>query len=156
MVTLIRTRTAMPWDRPSAGDWADVLATFPLFTGVRKRQLRKLVHEASFAEFAPGERVLESEVNTDALYIILGGAAKELERPAARALRTGDYFGELAVLDAAARSATVIATTYLQVMKVPRQTLVRLAKQHAPVSMTMLRNLSTQLRRLETRVAHAG
>ena len=37
-------------DRSSDADWAEVLATFPLFAGVGKRRLRKLVRNATFAE----------------------------------------------------------------------------------------------------------
>jgi hypothetical protein len=42
------------WDRPRPGDWAKVLATFPLFSGVSRRHLRKLVEKARFVEFANG------------------------------------------------------------------------------------------------------
>ena len=41
-------------DRASDAEWAEVLATFPLFAGVGRRQLRKLVRDASFAELARG------------------------------------------------------------------------------------------------------
>jgi CRP/FNR family transcriptional regulator, cyclic AMP receptor protein len=156
MINLIRARGSMPSDRPSAGDWADVLATFPLFSGVRKRQLRKLARQATFAEFAPGERVVENGDSAGSIYMVLGGEAKALQKPAARALRTGDYFGELALLDAAPRSAAVIATKQLHVMRLPSQPVAQLAQRHAAVSVTMLKNLSTQLRRLEAEVASAG
>jgi CRP-like cAMP-binding protein len=156
LLALVRTQAALTWDRPTAGDWADVLATFPLFSGVRKRQLRKLVREATFAEFAAGDRVVANGDNARSLYIILGGAAKALQKPAPRALKTGDYFGEWAVIDAAPRSATVIATKQLHVMRLPPQSVAQLAQRHAALSLTMLRNLSTQLRRLQTQVASSG
>src|SRR5262245_6500984 len=93
------------WDRPSTGDWAKVLATFPLFSGLSMRQLRKLVGNATVAEFAPGDPVISSGDTADSLYVILGGAAKVLRKPTARELNTGDYFGELALIDGAPRSA---------------------------------------------------
>ena len=144
------------WNRPSNGDWANVLAGFPLFAGVGERRLHKLVRSAAFAEFAAGERVLTKGENSDSLYVILGGAAKALDKTALRTLRTGDYFGELALIDGAARSATVIATEELQVMRLPRRSILRLARQQPAISLTMLKNLSRQLRRLEMDVARSA
>ncbi len=79
----------------SAG--ADVLATFPLFAAVGKRQLRKLVRSATFAELARGQSVFSWGAGTESLYVVLGGEARML-RPTPRSIRTGDYFGELGVL----------------------------------------------------------
>ena len=64
------------WDRPTAGEWTDVLATFPLFTGVSKRRLRKIARNGTLAEFAPGETIIFAGDADDMLYIILSGRAK--------------------------------------------------------------------------------
>ena len=142
-------------DRPSVGGWVKVLATFPLFSGVGRRQLRRLARQATFAEFAPGDIVVSNPEGADSLYVILGGSAKVLGKPAARALRTGDYFGELALLEDAPRSATVVASEELHVLRLPRQTFIRLAREEPAVSLAMLRNLSMQFRRLEAQIALA-
>ena len=141
------------WNQPSTDDWARVLATFPLFSGISKRRLRKLVRDAKFAEFAPGDTVFATEDTADSLYVILSGTAKVRGKVAARTLRTGDYFGELGVLDSAPRSATVVATHELHVMRLPRQSFLRLAQNDPAISLTMLRNLGVQFRRLETQAA---
>ena len=138
---------------PSTNDWTQVLTTFPVFSGVSKRQLRKLVRTASFAELARGETVIAKGDSSDSLYVILGGTAKALRKPAARELGVGDYFGELALFDGAPRSATVVATSELHVIKLPAQSVRRLVEQHPDITLTMLRNLSTQLRRQEAHVA---
>ena len=52
---------------PSINDWAQVLTTFPLFSGVSKRQLRKLVRSASVAELARGETVIAKGDSSDSL-----------------------------------------------------------------------------------------
>jgi signal-transduction protein with cAMP-binding, CBS, and nucleotidyltransferase domain len=126
---LMQAQIAMQsWDRPRTGDWAKVLATLPLFSGVRKRRLRKLVRKATFAEFAPGE-IIVPPGSTNSLYVILGGAAKTLE-PEARPLGIGDYFGEVPLVERTLRSRTIVATRELQVMKVPRQAFLRLRVAH--------------------------
>jgi CRP/FNR family cyclic AMP-dependent transcriptional regulator len=140
------------WDRASSSDWAEVLATFPLFSGIAQRRLRKLVRNATFAEYGPGDMVIQKGTSGDSLYLILSGSAKALGKPASRTLRTGDYFGELSLLDGTPRSATVIATGELHVMKLPGQTFLELA-QDPEISLQMLRTLGSQIRRLEARPA---
>ena len=136
------------WNHASPSDWAEVLATFPLFSGIAKRRLRKLVRHATVAEYGPGDMVIQKGTPGDSLYLILSGSAKALGKPASRALRTGDYFGELSLLDGTPRSATVIATGELHVMRLPRQIFLELTRD-PEISLQMLRTLGLQIRRLE-------
>ena len=113
------------WDRPSTADWAKVLETFPLFSGISKRRLRKLVRKATFAEFAAGDAINVDESDSDSLYLILGGAATARDA-GARALTVGDYFGEAALNGRTSRSTTVVATQELHVMRLQRQSVLGL------------------------------
>jgi CRP/FNR family transcriptional regulator, cyclic AMP receptor protein len=136
-------------ERSQASDWAKVLATFPLFAGVSRRELRKLAREATFVEFAPGDIVMSNPESSEWLHVILSGSARVIGKPAARSLRTGDYYGELALLENGPRSATVVAAEELHVMRLPRHSFLRLAQDHSAVTFRMLRNLGAQFRRLE-------
>jgi CRP/FNR family cyclic AMP-dependent transcriptional regulator len=140
------------WDQPTPADWADVLAGFPLFTGVSKRRLRKLVRTATLAAFAPGETIIFAGDRDNFLYVILDGKAKTIARRAGRALPVGEYFGEVALIDGRPRSATVVAMSHVQVMKLPSRSVLKLARQHPAITLTMLRDLATRLRQLEQRV----
>jgi len=142
-------------DRATDADWADVLATFPLFSEVSKRKLRKLVQSSTLAEVAAGQIVLSNGDTSASLYVILSGAARALRRPSSRELGVGDYFGELALIDGGPRSATVVATKNLHVMRLPAQSVLRLARQHPAMTVTMLKDLSTRLH-LETQGAPAA
>jgi CRP/FNR family transcriptional regulator, cyclic AMP receptor protein len=148
-VTQFETMAMRAWSQPNIDDWAEVLADFPLFAGVSKRNLRKLVRSASFAEFAPGDTVVSSGSVANSLYVILGGTAKARAKPAARTLRVGDYFGELGIIDEAPRSATIVATDELHVMRMPSRSFLRVAQRSPEVMRTMLTNLSARLRSLE-------
>jgi len=141
------------WEHPRNEEWVNVLAAIPLFSDVRKRRLRKLVRNARFAEFAAGERVVSDGERANSIFVILSGAAKAVQKPAARTLGVGDYFGELAPIDGTARSAAVVATQPLYVMVLPWRSLERAARQDAAIAFTMLRQLSAQVRRLEAEAA---
>jgi len=141
------------WNRASGSDWAEVLSAFPLFSGVGKRTLRKLVRHVSFVEYGRGDIVVSKGDASDSLYVILSGAAVARGKPAARTLRIGDYFGELAPLTGVPRSATVVAMGELHVMKVPRQSFLRLCQHEPAISLQMLSTLGSQIRRLEMQPA---
>jgi CRP-like cAMP-binding protein len=136
-------------ERATPSDWARILATFPLFAGVPKRRLRELARQATFKEYSPGETVIQRDGRGDSLFVILSGSAKARGRPAARTLRMGDYFGELGVLAGVPRSATVVATGELHVMRIPHEVFLRLAERDPGISLRMLGRLGSQIRRLE-------
>ena len=144
------------WDQPNSGDWANVLAKSPLFTEVSKRRLRKLARKAKFAEFAPGEPIILAGEPDDLLYIILAGHAKTVSRGDRQVLRAGEYLGEIALIDGRPRSATVVAMSYVQVMKLPASSVLKLARQKPAMTLTMLKHLTTRLRHLEAQLARSA
>jgi CRP/FNR family transcriptional regulator, cyclic AMP receptor protein len=137
------------WDRPSASDWAAVLARLPLFASVSKRHLRRVAALAEVREFEPGDTIVEKGDAPDGFYLIIGGRAKVVARPQARPLKTGDYFGEMALLDGEPRSATVVAVGELQTMRLPRRPFMRLLQQEPSIAIAMLAELGSRVRRLE-------
>ena len=143
-------------DHTTAGDWADVLATYPLFKGISKRRLRKIARTATIAEFAPGETIISAGDHGDALYVILAGEADAVSKHAPRTFRTGDYFGELALIDGRRRSATVLATSDVHLIKLPCRTVLKLARRNPALTLTMLRHLTARLRQLEAERARAA
>ena len=137
------------WNRATEADWAKVLSELPLFSGLGKRQLRKVVRQATFAEFVPGQEVLLTGSPADGFYVILSGTARARGKPSARTLRTGDYFGEIALLDGQPRSATVVATDELHVMKLPRRTFLQLLERHGDAALRIMTELGARVRHLE-------
>jgi CRP/FNR family transcriptional regulator, cyclic AMP receptor protein len=142
-----------PWDRrATAKDWADVLVALPLFSRCSKRQLRKVARLARFEESASGQVIIQAGDESDAFHLILGGRAKVLGKPRARPrqLRTGDYFGEMGLIDGEPRSATIVAVGELQTMKLPRRPFLRLLTQEPGIAVAMLAELAGRVRRLES------
>lgn len=136
------------WSKPTTRDWANVLGELPLFEEVGRRQLGKIAGLARVGDFSPGTVVIQQGEPGDALHLILSGRARVLsKRP--KLLRTGDYFGEMALLDGAPRSATVMADTELQTMRLPRAPFLRLLRSEPGIALAMLTRLAKRVRALE-------
>jgi CRP-like cAMP-binding protein len=136
------------WNRPTTRDWARVLAELPLFQDVGRRQLNKIAALARVGQFPSGTVVIQQGEPGDAFHLILSGRARVLsKRP--KILRTGDYFGEMALLDGAERSATVVAENELQTMRIPRAPFLRLLKSEPTITIALLTRLAGRVRALE-------
>jgi CRP-like cAMP-binding protein len=141
------------WNRSSDRDWANVLARMPLFAGIGKRDLRRLAGNAEFAEFSPGETVVATGAPPDFFYVILSGNATAPAKPAARLLTTGDYFGEIGLLDNEPRSASIVAATELHVMRLRRRVFDDVLERHPRIARALLTELGGRVRRLEHQAA---
>lgn len=137
------------WNRTSDRDWANVLASVPLFADIGKRDLRRIARDAEFAEFAPGDTVVSAREPSDRFYVILGGEATAVAKPAARPLRTGDYFGEIGLLDGDSRSASIVASSDLHVMRLGRRAFGRTLERHPSIARRFLTELGLRVRVLE-------
>ena len=127
--------------------WADVLADVPLFTGLSKRHLRKVAALGMERRVASGTAIVRAGAPGDAFFVILDGTAT-VRVPGKRTIKLspGDFFGELALLDDAPRSATVEADGEMLVMWVSRPAFQKLLKQEPKVAVEMLHTLAQRLR----------
>ena len=141
------------WNRATSDDWADVLVGLPIFQDIGKRDLRRIARAAEFAEFAPGDHVVSTGDPSHFFFVILSGEATVTAKPAARRLTTGDYFGEIGLLGDAPRSATVVASTDLHVMRLPRSAFVEVVERHPTIVRRFASELGGRVRELEHQAA---
>jgi CRP/FNR family transcriptional regulator, cyclic AMP receptor protein len=143
----------MNTNRSAGCEFANVLETLPLFEGVRKRDLRRIACAGKVAEFAPGDMVVVTGEPADYFFVILGGKASAPWKPAGRELRTGDYFGEIGLLDNGPRSAYVVAKSELHVLRLPRRAFDDVVERHPTVARRLLTELGSRVRELERQAA---
>ena len=93
------------------------LANVPLFRACSKQDLRHIARLADSDTCRPGEVLVREGQRGNELYVIVSGQA-EVSRggKTLATLKAGDYFGELAVLRPAPRTATVTATGVMEVL----------------------------------------
>jgi CRP-like cAMP-binding protein len=103
---------------------ADHLAALPLFAECSKRQLRHLAGLSRDHLLDVGQHVLEQGERANAAYVIVAGRAEVRRDGRLMAeLEPGDVVGELGLLLRQNHSATVTATTPIEIVELPRAAL---------------------------------
>lgn len=126
------------------------LASVPLFDGVSKRHLRHLAGQADVVGFAAGRSIVEEGDSGEAMFVVLTGTARVVR--AGRkvgALIPGDFFGELSALDGGPRTASVVADTPMEVLRLFRHTLQDLIREEPALAMGLLEGLARRLRQVQ-------
>jgi CRP-like cAMP-binding protein len=108
----------------------------------RRRRFRR--NEVIFHQGDPGDSL--HVVTAGSLKVVLPSA--EGEEAIIATLRPGDFFGELALLDGAERSATVIALEPAETMTLPRTAFHELLDADPRLRDALLAGLARELRRL--------
>ena len=126
------------------------MAAVPLFDGLSRRHLRRLVEDADLVEFEPGRPIVEEGRPGAAMFVILAGSARVDRggRPVG-ALVPGDFFGELSALDAGPRTASVVAETPLQALRLFRHSLVEMIVAEPGIVIGLLEGLAHRLRQVK-------
>ena len=123
-----------------------LLSTVPLFEALNDRELELLSRRVRRLHAEPGDiLVLEGQRGREFFVILSGQAAVMHDDDTVATLRTGDWFGELALLANAPRSATVAALTPMELFVLDDSA----ARRHGPTRPSGRR--PRQLRRPATR-----
>jgi CRP-like cAMP-binding protein len=149
-----RTVLSGPSDPTRVGhDWLGALADVPLFAGLSKRHLGRIGKLARIRRFAPGAAMVRSGDPGRSFYVVLDGVAKVV-RPGGRTRRlgVGDYFGEMALLDDAPRSADVVAEGEVLALTIDRAGFTKLLRAEPALAQALLRTLAARLRAAESSV----
>jgi CRP/FNR family cyclic AMP-dependent transcriptional regulator len=127
----------------------------PLFAGVPARHVRRIAALGSAANFDAKTRIVSAGDPGDAFYVLLVGRA-EVQRGRGRAnveIGPGAYFGEMALLDGAPRSATVVAKSETTCLMLARKQFEKVLKDEPAVAYALLRTLAARLCELDASAA---
>jgi CRP-like cAMP-binding protein len=138
-----------------SGDVRDpepLLAAVDLFHGLSHRQVRKLLDRGRIVTHESGKQVASEGAGALALHLILDGSATVAVAGAeVRRLGSGDYFGEISMIDGKPRSATVTAAEAMTTLVIPHTEFERLLDDEPDFARVLLVTLCARLREAEAR-----
>jgi CRP/FNR family transcriptional regulator, cyclic AMP receptor protein len=130
---------------------AGLLADVPLFSGLTKRQLRRVAELAQQVEFPAGAMVVTAGApGGSAFFVIARGQAtvvrnnKEIAR-----LGPGRFFGELAILGGGRRNASVIAQSDLTTVRLSRDAFREVMSGEPGIAFHVMEVLAARIQALE-------
>jgi CRP-like cAMP-binding protein len=143
-------RAAISFPRDTGDDWLPVLADVPLFRNLSRRHLKRVASLARMRRYGPGTSIVRAGDAGSALFVLLDGTARVVTpRGRARRLGSGDFFGEMALLDDSPRSADVVADSEVLTMTISRSAFGKLLRSEPALSHELLRTLAARLRTAE-------
>ncbi|MFT4580777.1 MAG: CPA1 family monovalent cation:H+ antiporter [Gammaproteobacteria bacterium] len=118
---------------------AELIERVPLFSGLDYEVLVKLADQSQTIAFLTGDEVIGQNQRGNSLYILVQGsvAVSREENGAAThigRLFAGDFFGEAALLGDEKRTARVVATSPLTLLRLTRKNVLDLAENYAGIS----------------------
>jgi len=139
----------LPEPRALAQSAARALAATPLFAGLPSEALEALVEELQLVSLDVGEVLFREGDPGDALYVIAEGEvsiqAEGPPRVEMARLGAGAFLGEVALMTDQPRSATAIAGTPAELLRIDRGTLSRVLAAHGDVLRAVLRFVRDRL-----------
>jgi CRP/FNR family transcriptional regulator, cyclic AMP receptor protein len=130
----------------------ELLQRVPLFADFDKGDLERLARSFKERTFEAGSTVAAEGKGGAGFFVIESGEASVSVRGEERAkLGPGDYFGEIALIDDGARSATVTADSDLHCYGLTSWEFRPLVESNASIAWQLLETLATRLRAAQQR-----
>src|SRR5438046_1665312 len=136
-------------------DLADMLRTIPLFSGLSREDIAKILGKLEEKSFPVGATVFSQGDQGDSFYFIQSGAVQVVLESAGGRKETiavfgpQDWFGEMALLSGEPRAATVITVKETTVWRLNRAAWDELIEKHPTWLLHFCATLSKRLARLD-------
>ena len=127
-----------------------VLRGVPLFSGMTDRALDAIAELASETTFDVDDDLVRQGEPGDSFLILRSGSAQVLkDGQAIRDLGSGDFLGEISLIDGGPRTATVRATAPIEALVIGRDDFATLLERHPAVRLELLMALTARIRQTE-------
>lgn len=128
----------------------DLLRRVPLFQGLRDKELKQLAEAFSERSFRSGDELTTEGGGAAGFFVIDSGEAKvTIDGAERRTLGSGDYFGEIALIDGGRRTATITATSDGRAYGLTSWVFRPLVEKNAAIAWPMLEAMAARIRELD-------
>jgi CRP/FNR family transcriptional regulator, cyclic AMP receptor protein len=129
-----------------------MIARVPLFAGLERRDLERVADSFKERNYDAGDTIAEEGSGGAGFFVIAEGNAKVTVQGQERAtLGPGDYFGEIALLDEGARTATVKAETPMKTYAMTFWEFRPIVETDARIAWKLVQALAHRLREADAR-----
>lgn len=143
---------------PSPTAEMNFLRNVPIFGDLDEADLSKIAKLGVLKKFKKGSIILLEEETGSALFVIVSGKVKVVRadddgREVILAiLSDNDFFGEMAILDGLARSASVVAISKAEVFMIHRNDFLKLLHDYPALGVSLLGELTMRLRKADAQI----
>lgn len=136
-------------------DYRDILVKVPLFSRMKDDDLNRIAELVLVCDFNKGDVIIHEEDRDRRLFVIISGNVEVIKNLGSKKeISIGSfgplsYFGEMSLIDDAARSASVVATEETRVITIDRLDLRNEIKQYPDMAIELLQMLSQRIRLIE-------
>ena len=133
----------------------DLIARVPLFSPLKDSELERIADLTQTHTFQRGDVIIREGDKDRRLFVIMSGeveVVKGLDSEKGwrlRVLGPHDYFGEMALIDDSARSASVVAKVDTKVLSLDKRDFHQAMKKYPAMAFELLQTLSRRIRELE-------
>ena len=135
-----------------------IFTGIPFFEGINPEHAAKYEKKCARKRFSEGELLVDFDDSSADVFFIIFGEVRVLNRTAAgKEMIIGDYgagkfFGEMAAIDGAQRSANVTAITNSEVLSVPAKIFYEIVLSNRDICDRLLKILTLHVREINTRL----
>ncbi len=130
----------------------DLLRGVSLFANLSKKDLSRLALSVKERTFDAGSVITDPDHTGVGFFVIVSGTATVTAGGEDRgALKSGDYFGEISLLDGGPRTATIVADTELRCYAMTVWEFRPFVQAHPDVAWSLLTTLAQRVRTAESR-----
>lgn len=131
---------------------SDSLRAVPMFSELPDRELRRLAESMQERSYSEGQEILVEGEGGIGFFVILDGSAKvSVGGGDVRTLGPGDSFGEMAIIDGQARSASITAGDGLRCAGMTQWHFRPFVRDHPDFAWAIMQALVRRVREAESR-----
>ncbi|MFA7667066.1 MAG: cyclic nucleotide-binding domain-containing protein [Burkholderiaceae bacterium] len=129
-----------------------------MLSSLSEPQIEALAAGSARRSFPRGRTIVAEGEPSQSLYILLAGRAKVQRSDAdgkeviLAVLGSGDWFGEMSMIDDAPRSASVVTLEACEFMSIDKNSFRALLRQSPEICMAVMRQLVTRLREADRKI----